>query len=294
MSVAVCIVTYRRPGSLASVLDALVPQVEAEHGDIVVIDNDPAGSAAPVVPHGVRHVVEPRPGIPAARNRALDECSDATFVAFTDDDVAPRAGWLRALLARQTETGADVVTGPVHFVFPEGAPGWAAGAHCFRDRSDAAADPSSWAATNNVLLRRALLDEQRIRFDESYGLAGGSDTQLFKRIGRAGGAFAWADGAIVDERVPSDRARVAWVLRRSYRTGNTATLVDVEVDGRRAAIAPTLHAAMRWAWWGAGALLAGLLRRDAAGAVRAGSSFARGAGLLSGLTGRRVQEYGRG
>lgn len=299
MSVAVCVVTYRRPELLDGLIGALAPQLERTGARLVVVDNDPERSAEAVarrragagVP--VQYEAEPRPGIPVARNRALRAAADAEVVVFTDDDVRPAEGWLDALLTAQAETGADVVTGPVRFVFAGPTPRWVAGAHCFRDRAPTSPDPCAWPATNNVLIRRRVLDDHGIAFDEGYGLAGGSDTQLFRRIGQVGGRVAWADDARVEELVPPERGTVAWAVRRSYRTGNTASLCDLEQVGRRASLRPTVRAAARWAWWGSRSAVAAVVRFDPAAAMRSLSSLARAGGLLAGLTGARYQEYGR-
>lgn len=300
VTVAVCVITFRRAELLDGLIGALAPQLDRAGARMVIVDNDPDRSAEAVVRRRadagvpVQYAAEPRPGIPVARNRALQVAADVEVVVFTDDDVRPAAGWLDALLDVHAATGADVVTGPVRFVFDGVTPRWAAGAHCFRDRAPTSDDPAGWPATNNVLIRRRVLDDHGIAFDEGYGMAGGSDTQLFRRIGRAGGRFAWADEAVVDELVPRERTTVAWAVRRSYRTGNTASLCDLEQLGRRASARPTVGAAARWAWWGARSAGAAVVRFDPADAMRSMSSFARAGGLLAGLAGARYQEYGRG
>ena len=74
--------TYHRPDDLRAALPLLLEQVseagdDRVHADLLVVDNDPEGSAEPIVAGHrhprLRYVVEPRPGIAAARNRALDE-----------------------------------------------------------------------------------------------------------------------------------------------------------------------------------------------------------------------------
>ena len=297
MSVAVCVITYRRPELLAELIQTLRPQLSAAGADLVVVDNDANRSAESVVREAadagvaVRYECEPTPGIPAARNRAVDS-SRTDLVAFTDDDVRPVAGWLDALLRCQHETQADVVTGPVRFVFPGGRPSWADGAHCFQERRAESADPSSWAITSNVLIRVGALRERDLRFNEGYGLAGGSDTELFRRLGRTGATFAWAQAAVVEELVEGSRATVSWAVRRSYRIGNTSVLVDRDTGSwsRRR----WWTDAARWTWWAVKGFAAGCARRDVVRLVRASSSAARAAGIVSGIVGRRFQEYSRG
>ncbi len=116
LAIAVC--TRDRPGSLSRCLDRLLGNaVEAE---VLVVDNAPrTADTARVVDEvaqrglGVRRVVEPRPGLSRARNRALVE-TDADYVAFTDDDVLADSDW-PAALHRGFARGVDVglVTGLV-------------------------------------------------------------------------------------------------------------------------------------------------------------------------------------
>src|SRR3954469_16278179 len=71
-SVVVAVLTYRRTDRLAGLLPQLVQQAAAVGAAVLVVDNDPEASARPVAAGSpVRYVHEPRPGIAAARNRAL-------------------------------------------------------------------------------------------------------------------------------------------------------------------------------------------------------------------------------
>ena len=95
-TVAVC--TRDRPDDLARALAAVTRA--AGTAPVLVVDNRPSTDATRQLvtgryPH-VRYVREDRPGLNAARNRALAE-ADTDIVAFTDDDAAPEAGWLEAL-----------------------------------------------------------------------------------------------------------------------------------------------------------------------------------------------------
>ena len=79
-SVAIAVVTFRRPALLHALLTSLQAQELPEDGDyairIVVVDNDAEGSAKRVLeafgagtPYPIESVVEPEPGIPLARER---------------------------------------------------------------------------------------------------------------------------------------------------------------------------------------------------------------------------------
>ncbi len=53
------------------------------------------------------------------------------------------------------------------------------------------------------------------------GRSGGEDSAFFAGFLAAGGKIAFAPLAVVHETVPSDRARLAWLLLRRYRMGQT-------------------------------------------------------------------------
>ena len=95
LSVVVAVATFRRPDCLARVLPQLVEQAASIDVDasVLVVDNDPEGGASGFVSgfdsSAVRYVHEPRPGISAARNRALDESATADALVFIDDDEEP-------------------------------------------------------------------------------------------------------------------------------------------------------------------------------------------------------------
>ncbi|HEX9814751.1 MAG TPA: glycosyltransferase, partial [Myxococcota bacterium] len=132
--VSICIATCSRPQGLANLLGAF-ETLEIPAGvafQVVVVDNDPAGSAKAVCDevverHGypLRYLVEKRRGIPFARNAALGVAlSDSDFIAFIDDDEVPESDWLSELLRVQDYYRAGVVTGPCLPQYTEPPPNW--------------------------------------------------------------------------------------------------------------------------------------------------------------------------
>src|SRR3712207_291321 len=105
MKVAICIATYLRPEGLWRVLQSLdalrfssSPEPDVE---VVVIDNDPDGSAGATCERAkgatrwpIRYVHEPRRGISQVRNRAVEVTrATADFIAFIDDDEIAEPQW---------------------------------------------------------------------------------------------------------------------------------------------------------------------------------------------------------
>ena len=231
--VAVCIASYRRPEGLHALLGALDAQrfegARPEIG-VVVADNDAAGSAHAVCEDArrwlslpLRYAVEPRKGIPFARNATLREAGDADWLAFIDDDEIPDPHWLATLLRVQRETGADVVTGPVHARFEREPPAWVLEGGFFAAAQRATGAALDSAYTNNALLRARSLDGERDRFDTSFTYGVGEDTLLFSRLAARGARIVWAQEAVVVESVPAARVRVRWLVRRGFATGTAMT-----------------------------------------------------------------------
>ena len=325
--VTVAVLTYRRPHDLAAVVPLVLDQLAgvaaagaASAPRLLVVDNDAAGSGCesfravrtaggsrPGVTGGVQVasvadvrvdcVVEPEPGIAAARNRALDEAGDTDLLVFLDDDERPQPGWLAALLATRAATGADAVAGAVVSRFAAPLDPWIAAGGFFARRRPPTGTDVATAATNNLLLDLAAVRGRDLRFDPALGLAGGSDTAFTRSLSRSGGRIVWCDEAVVTDVVPAARATRGWVLRRAWRSGNSSVVVDVGLAAGPVARARTRFAgaarglprlAGGGARWAGGALTGS--RADRARGLR---TAARGGGMVAGALGRSYAEYRR-
>ena len=114
--VSVCVCTFRRPELLDGLLSLLAEQ-RLPAFEIVVVDNDPAHSALPVLQAWgerlpLRFVHLPEPNIAKARNLAVAQARGA-WLAFIDDDERPGPDWLYLLVQAQAASGADGVMAPV-------------------------------------------------------------------------------------------------------------------------------------------------------------------------------------
>lgn len=303
MKVAVCVVTYLRPRGLARLLDGLerlrFERVEMPGVEVVVVDNDPAGSAravcdaaAPGLRWPVRYAHETRRGVSQARNRAVEEArrGGAEWIAFIDDDEVPDERWLDELLRVREEYGADVVAGPVPPVFEEGAPAWVERGGFFAPRRFATGTRFEHPGAGNVLLRTAVLDGMEAPFDERFALTGGEDTHLFLRLARAGATMVWADEAIAYEWTPPTRTRARWILLRVYRAANTWSACERELDSAPRVLAGRVAKGVARIGFGLALLpVSWIFGRHMM--VRSLWYVCFGAGNLTGLTGLRYDEY---
>lgn len=302
--VAVCVITYKRPEGLRRLLEGLdrlrFEKVEAPELEVVLVDNDPAGSAcasggaASGYAYPLRCFVEPRRGIPHARNTALAAVDGGVdFVAFVDDDEVPEPGWLDELLSVQRLCDADVVAGPVVRHFEEEPPAWVVEGGFFVKQRYATGQRIKYPDTANALVRWRVLEEMDEHFDERMALSGGEDTHLFLRMHRAGRTMVWADGGVVHELIPRSKANAAWILRRAYRLGNSLSICEVDVyPGDHAFRA--LRVAKATARIARGTLLLAVSPlRGKHASVRALQDVFRGVGMLAGLVGFAYQEYAK-
>jgi len=302
--VAVCVATYLRPEGLRRLLGALAGQSlprPAPCVDVVVIDNDPSGSARAVcesarewLPFDLHYAIEKRRGIPQARNAALAVAIPfADVVVFTDDDVEPAQGWLAELLRVQALYRADVVAGPNPPRFLVEPPAWIREGRFFDGQTRTTGTLVDTAATHNVLVRCEVFEQMDHLFDERFALHGCTDSEFFRRVARAGHRMVWAQDALAYECISAPRMTLGWLLQRTYRISNGRgssalrsleglTAMWVLVNGSKCLARGVVHLALALA-----------LRRGMVARVHALLKLASGAGWLTGLLGLRYREYTR-
>ncbi len=239
-TLVICIVTFRRPDGLGRLLERLhVLDTSGITVELVVVDNDQQGVATTVVEASgltsrwaVTVDVEPQRGISHARNRALALALSRRpdWIAWIDDDEAPRSDWLARLLETQERTDADVVIGPSSPIYEPGGKAIAVDCGAFEAPSFVTGQTirAYRARTSGVIVRASVVPPEG--FDESLSLTGGEDLLHFTLIERRGGRIVWDADAIVDEWIPASRQTPAWLLRRWFRVGVTRSLVMLLLD----------------------------------------------------------------
>ena len=230
--VVVCICTRDRPRGLARCLTSVLSQALLkdlkDHCQlkVVVVDNSSTASErarivaldshkVPVI-----YVHEPKPGIPFARNAALEAALKLRpkWIAFIDDDEVAPHGWILTLIETAEVAKADVVQGALISVSAANIEDLAA---AWRPRGAVAkVRRASTAATNNVLFRTWIVDRPTaLRFDENMQECGGSDGEFFMRAAIAGAQIMRTSDAPVFEERSKEREAPSWLRQRAYRVG---------------------------------------------------------------------------
>ena len=227
MKTSLCIATYKRAERLAALLSDLEAQQRLPD-EVIIVDNDPAGSARPVVEaHAATHrafvlkyAIQPERGIAITRNLTVAMAS-GDWVAFIDDDERAPAAWLAQLLEAARRHQADGVLGPVVPVVPESAPGWIrrGSFYDFPRMQTGAIVPLNRLRFGNVILRGEPLRAEPGPFNVAYGLMTGEDGDLLSRMANKGAKIIWCDEAIVHEPVEPARLSFKWILRRALSGG---------------------------------------------------------------------------
>ena len=227
MKISLCIATYRRADRLAALLSDLESQQQLPD-EVIIVDNDPAGSARAVVEaHAAAHksfqlhyAIQPERGIAITRNLTVAMAS-GDWVAFIDDDERAPAAWLAQLLEAARLHGADGVLGPVVPVVPESAPAWIrrGGFYDFPRMATGGVVPLNRLRFGNVILRGEPLRAEPGPFNVAYGLMTGEDGDLLSRMVNKGAKVIWCDEAIVHEPIEPARLSFRWILQRALSGG---------------------------------------------------------------------------
>jgi len=230
-------------------LEALREQVPA--GRLVVVASG----------GGEGDLVEPRPGLSHARNRALEWAAEAgaDVLAFVDDDAIAEPGWYEALARQWAAAPADVacIGGPIRPRFGVEPPRWYSDAirHVLTlvDRGDAVRDldPDLEAVYGANISFAVEPLRAAGGFDPALGHSGrriffGEEDEAQRELVRRGHRIRYVPDARVWHVIPAQRLTRRSFLRRRFQFG-----VSLGSRARR----PRGLAARRMLASGAGALL---------------------------------------
>jgi len=301
VKISVCIPTHRREEQLRALLQDLVDQ-ELPPFDVVVVDNNAAGSARGVVgefqgrgcPFLLTYAVQPERSIPLTRNMTV-HLAQGEWLAFVDDDERAPRDWLRRLLDCVLAHSADGVLAPVEPRVPPSAPAWIRRGR-FYDWPRIAtgtAVPRKNLRYGNLMLRGAAVRALPGPFDPSFALSAGEDVDMLVRFTNQGAKLVWCDEAPVWEPVDPRRLSLHWLLMRGYSGGQAFGWIRTSGTLGKAGLPVRAALLVQWtAQLLVAALVAAVLwpfgrHRAAAWLITAWAN----AGKLTSLLGRRYSAY---
>jgi len=233
---SICIATYKRSELLKKLLESLLIQKEIELNqvEIIIVDNDSAQSAKPVVetyvnkyPCDIYYFIQPEKNISLTRNMALDKIK-GEYVFFIDDDEYADEYWMVTHIENLIKYKADAAFGRVISYFSENTPGWIRDCMVYQRNTNPSGKEPANMNTGNCIVKSELFLLKGYRLDKEYGLTGGSDYQLFTRILNDGYKLTSCYEAETFEYVPESRANIKWLVKRVARTGNNYSRTQIE------------------------------------------------------------------
>lgn len=268
LTIAIC--TRDRAERLGQLLAGIEAQAKDVRGswELLVVDNGSSDATPEVAGRFAARLPlvllsEPRVGLSAARNRAL-QAARAPLLAFTDDDVRLEEGWLAAWCGAAPRCGAyGWFGGRVVPSWPEGRPGWVVeerlglldGVFGFHEPADAdraylPADPLPIGASFGL---RTDLRASVGAFREDLGVRGalrglGEETDWLLRARAAGHAGWHIHGALVHHPVERARLRLRALWRHGVASGEAHRRLhpDARSGSRLRALGCVARGARQW------------------------------------------------
>ena len=241
--VTVVLPTCDRIASLAEALQSIIGQRSGGQFDqeVVVVGNASPPSVARLVadmsrgsPVPIRYVYEPRVGVSHARNRGIDHAR-GDWIAFFDDDQVAHPDWLRELLRVADAVTAPCVGGRITLRLSASVPPLSSrcrnilGEQSFTGAAFLCTDRNIPSSGNLMVARRVF---QTVGMFDVGMRNGGEDSELVRRMRRAGIPVVIAPAAVVQHVVPVHRTTPAYLRSVSLRMGAAFAYTDLKEHGR--------------------------------------------------------------
>ena len=245
--ISLIIATYNGSPTLARTLEAITAVENPDGGyEIIVVDNASSDNSSEIIAEfssrlPLIKLYEERRGKAYALNTAI-EASKGDLLVFTDDDVIPDSGWLRAYEAAEKahpeqrffigQIRHDWAVPPPHWLERLGAAGMSYGG----TPMGRAEGPVSWLSAKgaNMAVRRANLGEIRYRTERGINYMGtgtgtGGVDSWFARDA-SGGEVWYVPEACLKHMVRRHEIGVRPVFRRYVRIGMTNYHVEPDTE----------------------------------------------------------------
>ena len=238
LTVAIC--TFNGAKRLPKLIDSLIHLECPIPFEILIVNNNSSDNTQSLidklsieVPIPLRSVIEKEQGIPFARNRAIEESINSTYLLFIDDDELPYKTTLTAAVETLEKTKALCVGGKISINFtPYNQPRWLTpdllpfyGQIDYGSKEFEIIDQSTpiWSGivAYNLELFRKNTD---LRFDISYnrkrkGIGGGSDSIIFRELLKRKIKMFYAPSMAVEHFIDQEKISRSYFIKLHFLAG---------------------------------------------------------------------------
>lgn len=277
--IAIGIPTYKRSDMLKklilSILGCKIDKSLIKFINIIVIDNDIDRTAENTVKEltgsfndcsELEYYNYPKKGLSNVRNELFKRAIRANpdYIICIDDDEYPSVDWLNELLLTITATKSDIVLGPVIPEFENGVSPYISYWFKYKKLMDCQKVNFFW--TGNFIICTDFLLRNNLKFDERFNSTGSEDSYFGVTALKSGASICWSKGAVVYETIPLKRARLKWLIKRSYNGAVTynyilrleknnfgllkKTLISIAYFLSGLAALVLILLPIRWKYWG--------------------------------------------
>ena len=242
MKILICICTYKRNKSLIDCLKSFKKTIIPSDIKIsfLIIDNTISNESVNIIKKfnkkfkfKILQINEKNRGIVNARNRCLLELRKikCDYVAFFDDDCEIDKYWFKNIKQLIKETKSNIITGPQIYKKNYSKKIKNLG-ELFEKKVKENKSNVSWAASNNVIIKKNIILKEKIYFDKNLNKFGiGEDQLFFLKFNKLGYNIIWSKDIKVYEKVHFHRTDGKWVIDRSYRLGVLGNYIDKKIYG---------------------------------------------------------------
>ncbi|MCP5006198.1 MAG: glycosyltransferase family 2 protein [Planctomycetes bacterium] len=224
-----------------AILDCSIPY------EILIVDNNSTDNTKNIIkplsdqiPVPLRYVLETRQGISYARNRAIEESLNSTFLAFIDSDELPDKYWLKSAVQGLIRHSADCVGGEISVDIPN-RPKWLSDSVLlFLGKVNHGTTPfqiidlSTPVWSGNIAYRTSIFSNG-LQFDSRYnrkgsGIGGGEDAIMFKEILKRGYHIRYEPNMRIRHLIPKKKLNRSYFLKLHYIAGKKNGMYETELE----------------------------------------------------------------
>ncbi|MGE6668487.1 glycosyltransferase [Paenibacillus xylanexedens] len=236
MKATVAICTYNRAYDLSESIHSAIRQHVEYKVEIIVIDNNSTDHTAQLVQeiqasegvNNVKYILEKKPGLSAARNRAIREAR-GEYILFLDDDAIASPLWIQHIVGVfESDSSIGCVGGKIEPLWESQKPEWIPSENLslytildYADHVVEMPNPSIPFGANVAFRTRLFQDIAPFREDlgrVGKNLLSNEESELIARIRVQHKVFYTPFGS-VQHKVSKERTTKNWFLRRVFWQG---------------------------------------------------------------------------